>query len=123
MEVAATNIANAETTRTDSGGPYRRQQVVFSTLLNGAMGGARSADGLGGVQIAEVTPDNSELPRVHAPGHPDADADGYVTYPNVQVSHEMVDLMTAARAYEANLKSIQAFKSMTEQSLALLRGS
>jgi flagellar basal-body rod protein FlgC len=65
----------------------------------------------------------SEMPRLHQPGHPHADADGYVTLPNVKLPHEMVDMMTAARAYEANLKSIQIFRNMTEQSLSLLKGS
>jgi flagellar basal-body rod protein FlgC len=122
MEVAAANIANAESTRSENGGPYRRQEVVFSASLNGAL--RRAAEGqLGGVESVEILEDQSEMPRVYAPGHPDADADGFVTYPNVQIAHELVDLMTAARAYEANLKSLQMFKSMTEQSLALLRGS
>jgi flagellar basal-body rod protein FlgC len=120
MEVAAANIANAQTTRTEDGGPYRRQQVMFSAALEGALGQAKS---IGGVDIVDVVDDESELPRVHMPGHPDADSDGYVTYPNVKIAHELVDLMTAARAYEANLKAMQVFRTMTEQSLALLKGS
>jgi flagellar basal-body rod protein FlgC len=123
MEVAARNIANAQSTRSENGGPYRRQQVVFSTALDGAMQGSETADGLQGVQVAEVVEDQSELPKVYLPGHPDADSDGYVTYPNVKMAHELVEMMTASRAYEANLKSLQVFRSMMEQSLSLLRPS
>ncbi|QDT56309.1 Flagellar basal-body rod protein FlgC [Caulifigura coniformis] len=123
MEVAANNIANANSTRTADGTPYRRQQVVFSAAMKQAMGGNTSHQGLTGVVIEGVEDDLSEMPRLHSPGHPDADAEGYVTYPNVKLPHEMVDMMTAARAYEANLKSLQIFRSMTEQSLSLLKGS
>jgi flagellar basal-body rod protein FlgC len=122
MEVAAANIANAQATSTEGGGAYRRQQVVFSSALESAMGSA-GAGGLHGVQVKGVVDDPSTMPKVHLPGHPDADKDGFVTYPNVKMAHEMVDLMTAARAYEANLKSLQTFRSMTEQSLGLLKGS
>lgn len=121
MEVAANNIANANSTRTADGTPYRRQQVVFSAAMNQAMRGAGAQ--MNGVTIEGVQADMSEMPKVLSPGHPDADADGYVTYPNVKLPHEMVDMMTAARAYEANLKSLQVFKAMTEQSLSLLRAS
>lgn len=120
MEVAANNIANANSTRTADGSPFRRQQVVFSAAMKQAIG----RDGLGGmsgVSIEGVQDDLSDMPKVHSPGHPDADADGYVTYPNVKLPHEMVDMMTAARAYEANLKSLQVFRQMTEQALALLK--
>ncbi len=120
MEVAANNIANANSTRTADGSPYRRQQVVFSAAMKQALGGAGQ---LTGVAIDGVQADLSEMPKVHSPGHPDADEDGFVTYPNVKLPHEMVDMMTAARAYEANLKSLQIFKTMTEQSLSLLKGS
>jgi flagellar basal-body rod protein FlgC len=122
MEVAARNIANAQSTRTEDGGPYRRQHVVFSTALDRALGGG-AADGFAGVEAGEIVEDQTELPRVYMPGHPDADGDGYVTYPNVKMAQELVDMMTAARAYEANLKSLQVFRGMVEQSLALLRGT
>lgn len=122
MEVAARNIANAQSTRTEDGGPYRRQQVVFSTALDRAMGGSGGGE-YGGVDVVEVVEDQSEMPRVHLPGHPDADGDGYVTFPNVKMAHELVDMMTAARAYEANLKSLQVFRGMVEQSLSLLKGN
>jgi len=122
MEVVAQNIANANTTRMPDGGPYRRQQVVFSSLLNNQLAGPGGQSGLGGVQVVGIVNDPTEMPRIHQPGHPDADANGFVVLPNVQIPMEMVDLMTANRAYEANLKVLQAFRQQAEQSLSLLRG-
>lgn len=121
MEVIANNIANANSTRSANGGPYRRQDVVFAELL----GAARRADGvpdLRGVAVVERVEDPTELPRVLMPGHPDADAEGFVRMPNVQLPIEMVNLITAARAYEANLKAAQTFRQINEQALVLLRG-
>ncbi|MCA9222686.1 MAG: flagellar basal body rod protein FlgC, partial [Planctomycetales bacterium] len=85
MEVVANNIANAHSTRTPEGGPYRRQEVVFAAAYQNAMGMARPTDidQLGGVQIVGIQSDMTELPRVYQPGHPDADEDGMVTLPNV----------------------------------------
>lgn len=124
MEVVANNIANAHTTRTADGGPYRRQQVVFATALQSALGSsASSTRSLGGVHVVGIQPDMSKLERVLNPGHPDADEDGYVTMPNVKLPNEMVDLMTASRAYEANLKALRTFRKMAEQALSLLRGA
>lgn len=122
MEVVANNIANAFSTRTPQGGPYRRQEVVFSAVLNDKMRGrGHGRDALCGVQVVGVVDDLSDLPRVHNPGHPDADVEGMVVMPNVQLPLEMVNLMTANRAYEANLKVLQAFRQQAEQALALLR--
>jgi flagellar basal-body rod protein FlgC len=121
MEVIANNIANAFSTRTAQGGPFRRQDVVFASVLNRHLGGARGAQHLGGVRAVEVVDDLGELPRVYNPGHPDADRNGLVTMPNVQLPSEMVNLMTANRAYEANLKVLQAFRQQAEQALLLLR--
>jgi flagellar basal-body rod protein FlgC len=121
MEIIANNIANANSTRSANGGPFRRQDVVFAEVL----GTARTRDGspdLRGVQVVEVINDQSDLPRVFMPGHPDADAEGYVLMPNVQLPIEMVNLLTAARAYEANLRAAQTFRQLNEQALALLRG-
>ncbi|MGB6044914.1 MAG: flagellar basal body rod protein FlgC [Pirellulales bacterium] len=124
MEVVANNIANAHSTRSASGGPFRRQDVVFASALDDA----QSSDGpnghsLSGVRVASVQEDLSELPRVYRPGHPDADKDGFVTMPNVKPANEMVDLITASRAYEANLRTLRTFREMTEQALNVLRGS
>ena len=121
MEVIANNLANANSTRSANGGPFRRQDVVFAEVL----GGATRPDGapaLRGVQAVELIEDQTELPRVFTPGHPDADAEGFVRMPNVQLPIEMVNLLTASRAYEANLRAAQTFRQMNEQALALLRG-
>lgn len=127
MELAANNIANANSTRTAEGGPYRRQQVLFSAAMDQSLatGGLRmSANPSGsfrGVDILGIQPDEAPFPRIYNPGHPDAGEDGFVEMPNVALPHELVDLMTAGRAYEANLKSLQAFRQMTEQALSLMR--
>lgn len=125
MEVVANNIANAAVTRTPEGGPYRRKDLVFeavqATPEPGTRGPANSS-GLGGVRTAGVIEDASELPRKYDPGHPDADADGFVTMPNVNLPIEMVNLITATRAYEANLKAAQSFIDMNQQALAIVRG-
>lgn len=132
LEVVAHNIANAFSTRSANGGPYRRQDVVFSAVLNqrlgaGRTGGAiprfpgRSSSPLGGVQVAGVVEDMSDLHRVYNPSHPDADKSGYVSMPNIDLPVEMVNMITASRAYEANLRSMQFFRQMTEQSYSLLR--
>ena len=120
MEVVANNIANAHSTRSANGGPFRRQDVVFAEVLGDATRGG--PPDLRGVQAVELVEDPSEFQRVYLPGHPDADAEGFVRLPNVQLPIEMVNLMTAARAYEANLKAAQTFRQMNEQALALLRG-
>lgn len=120
MEVVANNIANAHSTRTSAGGPYRRQQVVFAAELDES-GRQLRTGGLSGVRVTGVIDDPSTLPQIFDPGHPDADANGHVLMPNVQLPNEMVDLMTASRAYEANLRALRLFRQMAEQSLALLR--
>jgi flagellar basal-body rod protein FlgC len=124
MEVAANNIANAHSTRSAGGGPYRRQTAVFSTVLHDRASTRDVAEArhLGGVKIAGIETDQTPLPKIFDPGHPDADEDGFVMMPNVQVPHEMVDLLTASRAYEANLKSLQTHRRMAEQALSMLRG-
>lgn len=101
LNVIATNIANAETTRTPEGGPYRRKMVVFQPSENG------------GVEVAAIREDTTTPPRlVYDPGHPDANGEGFVAYPNVLVVNEMVDLLAATRAYEANVAALNATKSM-----------
>jgi flagellar basal-body rod protein FlgC len=122
LEVVANNIANAFSTRSPNGGPYRRQDVVFSAVLNQSVrGGGLSRPG--GVQTLGVVEDMSPFHRIHNPGHPDADKDGYVNMPNVDLPVEMVNMITASRAYEANMRAMQFFRQMTEQSYSLLRGS
>ena len=125
MEVLANNIANANSTRTEAGGPFRRQEVLFSAVLDHHLhtGGGRGPSNLGGVRVAGVVDDPAPFNRIYNPGHPDADAQGYVQMPNVRLPTEMVNLISASRAYEANLKALQSFKQMAEQALSLLRGS
>jgi flagellar basal-body rod protein FlgC len=122
MSVTAENLANAQTTRGADGQPYRRKEVVlqegagsFGASLSAAMGGAA------GVQVAAIVEDATPLKRIHDPGHPDADADGYVELPNVDTVTEMVDLIGAQRAYEANVTAMQAAKQMFTKTLELLR--
>lgn len=123
MDVIANNIANMHSTQTLNGGPYRRQQVSFAALMDNVVGGQLTpVESLSGVRVTGVSNDQSPLPRIFDPGHPDADPEGYVTMPNVSLPREMVDLITASRAYEANLKSLEVFRQMAEQSLSLMRG-
>ena len=123
-EVVAANMANAETTRTPQGGAYRRQLLVFRAqpmprfpLL---LAGLRKATPDGGVRVERVVADASPLPRRYEPGHPAADASGYVTYPNVNPVMEMADLLSAVRAYQLNAAAVQAAKNMLQQSLQIL---
>jgi flagellar basal-body rod protein FlgC len=127
-EVVAANMANAETTRTADGGPYRRQHVVFtseapqSSFASQLVGQAASQDGpVGGVRVTAVVADQGEPLRRFDPGHPDADKDGYVSYPDINPLTEMVDLMGATRAYGLNSSAVQAEKGMVSASLDILK--
>ena len=120
MEVIANNIANANTTKGPDGEPFRRQEVVFASALAQAMD-EHGIQKPNGVRIDGVVADETSAPRVYRPGHPHADADGFVEMSNVNLSNEMVDLITATRGYEANLKVLKAYKDSVRQSLALLR--
>jgi len=111
MQVVANNVANADTTQTPEGGPYRKRSVVFSTVLNG----------LNGVDVAGVVASNAPPRMLYNPGHPDADAEGYVAMPDVMLPLEMVDMVTASRAYQANLMAMKNFKAICEETLRLLR--
>lgn len=123
MEVAAENIANANSTRSPQGGPYRRQQVIFQTAASEQFTpDAGTYQQLSGVNVAGIEADQTPLPKVFNPGHPDADPQGFVEMPNVAIPMEMIDLMTASRSYEANLKSLETFKRMVERTLELMRG-
>jgi flagellar basal-body rod protein FlgC len=119
MDVTAENLANAQTTRGADGQPYRRKEVILQER-GGGFGGQLDA-AMGGVEVAGVAQDQAPLKRVYDPGHPDADADGYVSMPNVDTVSEMVDLITAQRAYEANVTAMQAAKQMFSKTLELLR--
>ncbi len=127
-EVATSNLANSETTRTAEGGPYRRQMVVFNSrpasqfhlLLTGSQG-AGDLSPAGGVQATQVVDDPTPPLRRYEPGHPDADGSGYVDYPAISPVQETVDLMGAQRAYELNASAVQAAKQMIQQSLQILK--
>lgn len=116
LDVVAQNIANAQTTRTAQGGPYQRQVVSFeSELVRQVAGGAS----LQSVRIGSITPDRTPGQQVYNPQHPDAGADGLVTMPNVNLSFEMVDLITASRAYEANLSVVKNARQMAMKALEI----
>jgi flagellar basal-body rod protein FlgC len=121
MEVTANNIANAGTTMTDTGQPYRRQAVVFAAGFDKAHSGNPSGT-MHGVEVVGIEGDPSEFPTLYNPGHPHADENGFVQLSNVRIPEEMVDLITASRSYEANSKAISVFKEMVEQTLTLLQG-
>lgn len=122
-ELLVENMANADTTRTPEGGPYRRKDVVFTTApvdnpfssaLQDAMGGT-------GVAVSEVVVDDREPERRYLPGHPDADKDGYVLLPRLNPAEEMVDLMSASRNFQANVSAMTAVKDMIHRSIDLMR--
>jgi flagellar basal-body rod protein FlgC len=119
-EIVAANMANAETTRTPEGGPYRRKQVVFETS------GIRGSGSIGpsverGVRVAAVLEDDSEPMERFEPGHPDAGPQGFVSYPAINPIQEMVDLMGAVRAYQLNAAAVTASKQMIQQSIDILK--
>ena len=116
MEVIGQNIANANTTRTDAGGPYQRQTVRFETYLKDQMG-VNPNDSSQLVRVSEILPDTRPPREIYHPGHPDANADGIVQYPNVRVHEEMADLISASRAYEANMSVIRTSRMMAMQTL------
>ncbi len=118
MDVIAENLANARTTRTTDGGPYRRKVVLFEPILEKLEGEERTL----GVKATRVSVDRAtDFERVLDPGHPDAGVDGIVLYPNVNTVMEMADLITSMRAYEANLTAQENFVRMAERALELLR--
>jgi flagellar basal-body rod protein FlgC len=123
-EIITENLANADTTRTPEGGPYRRKDAVFTTapvaysfsdVLSAASGGNS------GVAVSDITVDDRDPERRYMPGHPDADADGYVAFPRIDPAEEMVDLMSASRGYQANVAAISAVKDMIARSIDLFR--
>ena len=126
MDVISNNIANANTTRTREGGAYHRRYVVFkprdhkmdkASFEGFLQKAANKLEPGNGVRAMTIETDDSQGPLVYDPGHPDANAEGYVERPNVNVVAEMVDMITASRAYEANATAINAAKSMTSKAL------
>ena len=117
MNLIASNMANVHSTRTQGGGPYRRKDVVFSVTQDES----NPVKGLEGVKVAEVIEDKSEPVIVYDPGHPDANKDGYVAMPNINVTEEMVNMMMATRAYEASVAAFNMSKAMFIKSLDIGR--
>lgn len=115
LDLIASNIANANTTRTPEGGPYRRKVPVFAEELEQAAGSYM----LSGVRVLAIADDPSPFRMVYDPAHPDANADGYVLYPNVNIVNEMVNLMEAGRAYEANVTAFNMSKEMFKAALSI----
>lgn len=136
-EVVASNMANADTTRTPQGGAYKRHEVVFESeapdqdmlgqngfahqLFSHAGLDSDTGAGIGGVKIAAVVEDNGQGVRRYDPGNPDADKQGYVTYPDINPLTEMVDLMSAERAYDMNASAVQAAKGMIGAAIGILK--
>lgn len=117
MNVIANNIANAQTTRTPEGGPFRRQLAIF----RGEQLGSSLDENNFGVKILDIVEDDSPFESVYDPTHPDANADGIVLYPNVNLAIEMINLLSAQRAYEANVDVILSSRSMGQRALEIIR--
>ena len=120
MEVAVSNLANAESTKSADGQPYRRRAVVLETKPFAAELGVRTP-GATGVRVAEVIEDQADFRKRYEPSHPDADAEGFVSMPNVDVPEEMVDMLGAARAYQANLTAISLIRDTVQRALELAK--
>ena len=128
LDIIAENISNMDTTRTENGGPYRRKTVVFEAFEEGSFKGALDrAYGSGnlpenaGVRVSEIAEDESPLKMLYDPSHPDANEQGYVEMPNVEMLQEMIDAMSASRSYEANITAINAIKLMASKALEVGR--
>src|SRR5580658_8450616 len=120
-ETLVENMANAETTRTPEGGPYKRKDVVFSSELQESPFSAVFQNELAtGVTVSDITEDTSPPEMRYQPSHPDANADGYVAFPKMNPAEDMVDLMNSSRSYEANVAAIGAVKDMIQRSIDLL---
>ncbi len=121
MDIIAQNIANAETTRTTDGTPYKRKLVVFEEKLSfkNILGEKQGRYRFDGVAVTSVVEDPSPLKPVYDPSHPDANEDGYVMMPNVDRAEETIDLMAATRSYDANVIVLNAVKSMAQSALSI----
>lgn len=128
MDVIASNLANAEATSTPEGGPYKRERVVFEPALRDTMSklgdksdGIANGTATGGVVVRAILKDQEDPRLVLDPTHPDADADGFVAYPNVDLVTEMTDMLSASRSYEANITIVNVAKSMAQRALDIGR--
>lgn len=116
VNLASSNLANAETTRTAEGGAYKRLDPVFRAV---AMEGG--SNGPQAVTVSEITADQTEGKKIYSPGHPDADVDGFVILPNVNPVHEVVNLLSASRGYEANTTAVETLKQMAGRALEIIK--
>jgi flagellar basal-body rod protein FlgC len=122
MNTIASNLANAHTTRTPDGGAFKRLDPVFEAVGLQAIGEPYSVDsGVALVQVSRIAEDNRPGTMVYEPGHPDANGQGYVEYPNVNAVEEMVNMITASRAYEAGITSIESVKQMARSALSIAK--
>ncbi|MEZ4636126.1 MAG: flagellar basal body rod protein FlgC [Caldilineaceae bacterium] len=127
MDVISNNIANSQTTRTADGGAYQRKQVVLQAHESNRLPVSRfqqstqlaGSDDLHGVKVVSIVNNDENMVRVYEPTHPDADEEGFVEYPNVDITTEMVDLMAASKAYQANVTVVQTVKSMAQSALQI----
>jgi flagellar basal-body rod protein FlgC len=120
LQTVASNMANARTTRTEEGGPYKKQMPILQAVSDDPFG-SNLDRAMSQVQVMGVVESDDPPVMVHDPGHPDADAEGYVAYPNVNVLEEMVDLMTTARTYEANANVLDVTEGMASNALEIGR--
>ena len=124
-EMLVQNLANAETTRTPEGGPYKRKDVLFETQSVGSAFASQFDAHLStaqqGVTVSGISVDQTEPEQRYMPGHPDADESGYVAFPHVNIAEDTVDLISASRSYQANIAAISAVKDMLQHSLELFR--
>ena len=125
VNLASSNLANAETTRTAAGGAYQRLDPVFEATpiqqTSAATGGVTDPEPPLGVRVAKVAADPTPGRKVYSPGHPDADAAGFVTFPNVNPVYEVVNLLSASRGYEANATAVETLKQMAQRGLDITR--
>jgi flagellar basal-body rod protein FlgC len=121
-EILVENMANAETTRTPEGGPYRRKDVVFSTDIQATpFSAVFQTEMANGVRVADITVDDRAPELRYMPGHPDADSNGYVAFPRMNPAEEMVDLMNASHSYQGNVAAMSAVKDMISKSIDLMK--
>lgn len=119
MDVVSENIANVNTTKGLDGKPYQRQQVMFESVLKAQQGGDTTGTGAQSVEIAQIVKDSRPPRQVYNPTHPDADADGMVAMPDINISEEMVDMIASSRSYEANLAVAKNARSMAMMDISI----
>lgn len=126
LDIISQNIANVNTTRTEDGGPYRRKAVIFEQRraqvpFSKTLSNATDNIAQGGVRVSRIEVDNNPFPLAYDPGHPDANEEGYVAMPNINIVEEMVNMISASRSYEANVTAMNAMKSMAAKALEIGR--